>query len=695
MVGLPGRRQTKSGARKRLASRARRGLGCATPDAPGSVAGEDALATTLILCDCLGSQAVDRDAIGEHAEVVCTRIHTALCTAEIEDAAKLIADGDAIVACQQERPRFEELADEIGAPVPGFVDIRDRAGWSDETERAGPKQAALVAEALLPPAAARTVDVESEGRCLILGSAAVALPAAERLSATLAVTVLLSDAGDDLPLDRGFEVIAGELARASGALAGFSLRIDGLRQVEPGGRGEFALTGPRDGAQSECDLILDLSGNRPLFPAPGKREGYLRADPKDPNAVAAAVFEAGQAVGTFEKPLYVRLDETLCAHSRAGQAGCSKCLDACPTSAIAPAGDHVALDPMVCAGCGACSALCPSGAITYDAPPPAELYRRMETLASAWRRAGGGAVRLLVVDSAFGAEMVALFARFGRGLPADVIPLELESLAHFGHAEMLAALALGFAHVDILLAPDSEREVLEGELALAGAMGAGGRLRLLDLGDPDALADALYGAETAPPAAEPVLPMGSRRQVARLAAKALNAGSADILDLPKGAPYGAIEVDREACTLCLACVSLCPSGALADNPDKPQLRFQEDACLQCGLCRQVCPENAVTLTPRFDLSDAVFDQKVMNEEEPYQCIECGKPFGVKSTVERIVEQLAGKHSMFESDRAARMIRMCDDCRIASQYHAENSPFAAGDRPRVRITDDYFSKRRDH
>ena len=650
---------------------------------------------TLILCDCLGSQAVDRDAIGEHADVVCSRIHSALCTTEIDDAAKLIGGGDAVVACQQERSRFEELADEIGAEVPGFVDIRDRAGWSDEARTAGPKQAALVAEALLPPPSARTVDVESEGRCLILGAAAVALPAAERLAGTLAVTVLLTDAPDDPPLERGFETVAGELKQAEGALGGFRLRIDALRQVEPGGRGEFALTAPRDGARSECDLILDLSGGQPLFPAPAKREGYFRADPKDPNAVAAAVFEAGQAVGTFEKPLYVRLDETLCAHSRAGQAGCSKCLDACPTSAIAPAGDHVALDPMLCAGCGACSALCPSGAIGYDAPPPAELYRRMETLATAYRAAGADAPRLLVVDTGFGAEMVALAARFGRGLPADAIPLELESLGHFGHAEMLAALALGFARVDILLAPKTEREVLQGELALAAAMGGEARLGLLDLGDPDALSDTLYGAETAPPAAEPVLPMGSRRQVARLAAKALNAGSAETLELPKGAPYGAIAVDEEACTLCLACVSLCPSGALADNPDKPQLRFQEDACLQCGLCKQVCPENAVTLEPRFDLSDAVFDQRVMNEEEPYECIACGKPFGVKSTVERIVAQLAGKHSMFASDEASRMIRMCDDCRIASQYHSENNPFAAGDRPRVRITDDYFSKRRDH
>ena len=226
-------------------------------------------------------------------------------------------------------------------------------------------------------------------------------------------------------------------------------------------------------------------------------------------------------------------------------------------------------------------------------------------------------------------------------------------------------------------------------------MGGEGRLRLLEVGDPDALADALYGREAAPTPVEPVLALGSRRQVARLAAQALNPAGA-VLPLPEGAPYGSVQVDTVACTLCLACASLCPSGALGDNPDLPQLRFQEDACLQCGLCVQVCPEDAVVLEPRLDLSDAALQQRVVNEEEPYECVECGKPFGVKSTVERIVAQLAGKHSMFAGADASRLIRMCDDCRINAQYHSDNNPFASGERPRVRTTEDYLRDRsKDH
>ena len=306
----------------------------------------------------------------------------------------------------------------------------------------------------------------------------------------------------------------------------------------------------------------------------------------------------------------------------------------------------------------------------------ATVFRRLDTLARTYREAGGAAPRLLVHDAEHGGEMIRLAARFGRGLPADVIPFETDSLAGFGHAE---------------------RDTPEGEARLANALCGQEAVRLLDLADPDALPEALYGG-AAPALCAPSLPIGTRRQVTRVATKALQP-EAEIIDLPEGAPYGAVLVDQDACTLCLSCVSLCPSGALGDNPDMPQLLFQEDACLQCGLCANICPEDAITLAPRMNVTDQAFSQVVLNEEEPFACVECGALFGVKSTIERITEKLAGNHAMFSNPDALRMIQMCDDCRVNAQFHSQNNPFAAGERPRVRTTDDYRdtgpSKRRDH
>ena len=149
-----------------------------------------------------------------------------------------------------------------------------------------------------------------------------------------------------------------------------------------------------EGAAWVDKLVTYLDGNRQIFEAgmnaiPGV-SADLRADPGDPRAVASACMAAAGLVGVFEKTLHVRLAEPLCAHSRAEQEACRRCLDLCPTGAITPAGEHVAIDPMICAGCGACAAACPSGAISYEAPAATHVFAQISTAGQAWRKAGGG-----------------------------------------------------------------------------------------------------------------------------------------------------------------------------------------------------------------------------------------------------------------------------------------------------------------
>ncbi|MEM8580386.1 MAG: (4Fe-4S)-binding protein, partial [Pseudomonadota bacterium] len=297
----------------------------------------------LVLCDCLSSQPLNADEISAASGLECTRVYTGLCVTQTDALARELQSGDTIVACAQEGAIFSEVADELGVDAPALVDLRDRAGWSEDGEKASAKMAALAAEAALPAPLTPAIDVVSEGICLILGAPDVAFAAAEQLKDHLSVTVLLSEAVEDLPVTREFDIVVGRIRSATGALGGFSVRFDALQQVQPGGRGALQLTEPRDGASSECDLVIDLRGDAPLFPAPEKREGYLRADPGSPQAVSGVVLAASHMVGTFEKPLYVGLTEHLCAHSRAEKEACRNCLDICPTGAISSAGEHVAI----------------------------------------------------------------------------------------------------------------------------------------------------------------------------------------------------------------------------------------------------------------------------------------------------------------------------------------------------------------
>lgn len=653
--------------------------------------------TRVLLCSCTGTFRPDGSAIERGAGGRCSRVHDYLCRDEAGVAAAALQSGEnVVIACGQEAATFRAMAEELGAEGRlACIDIRDRAGWTDD-RGPGPKMAALIAEGRLPSPPVPSVDVSSGGTCLVYGPAEVAVAAGARLSQSLAVTVMLTEAEDVVILAGAeIDIVAGRIRNAAGSLGRFTVEVDGFSERQPAGRTR-AFSAPRDGGRSSCDIVLDLSGRTPLFPAHHKRDGYLRADPGDPLAIERAVFDAAQMVGTFEKPLHIRFDGSLCAHSRARQVGCTRCLNVCPTAAISPAGDTVEIDPLVCAGCGSCAAVCPTGAASTDDPPVQHLFNRMRVMAEAYAKAGGRAPRLLVHDDEHGAEMIRLSARHGRGLPADVLPLEIRALAAFGHAEMLAGLALGYATVHVLPAPRTEREVIGREMALAlaiaGAPGEG-RIGMVEASDPDALSDLLRAASPAPLEVEPILPIGGRRDVTRLAATALHGGApAEPVALPDGAPYGAIVIDTQACTLCLSCVGLCPPGALGDNPDRPEVNFRESACVQCGMCATVCPEDAITLVPRLDLSPAALAPRELNSEEPFCCIECGKPFGSKKTIDRITAKLSGIHSMFTNSDNVRLIQMCDDCRVRAQFRTTDNPFAMGDRPRVRTTEDYLRER---
>jgi hypothetical protein len=101
----------------------------------------------------------------------------------------------------------------------------------------------------------------------------------------------------------------------------------------------------------------------------------------------------------------------------------------------------------------------------------------------------------------------------------------------------------------------------------------------------------------------------------------------------------------------------------------------------------------ITLKPQIDFRAATASARVLNEEEPFCCIRCGKPFGVKSTIERVTAKLEGKHWMFkDSAKRLDMIKMCDDCRVIAVSEEGFDPYGMPTRPAPRTTEDYLRER---
>ena len=631
------------------------------------------------------------------------------CRAELERFRTAAQGGEPlIVSCTQEAPLFGEVAAELGVPAPAFVNIRETAGWSSEAREALPKMAALLAAAAEPTPATPVVALKSDGVALLYGRDERIIEPAQLLKEHLDITVLLTPgAAPAPPRVTEFPVVRGFIRNAKGALGGFEVTVDGYATPHPSSRDELIFGPTRDGAVSRCDLIIDLSGGAPLFPAADLRDGYLRADPGDAAAVLRLVMKARDLTGEFEKPRYISFHEELCAHSRASIVGCHRCLDLCPTGAIAPAGNHVAIDAAICAGCGQCAAACPTGAAAYALPPADALLRRLRTLLAAYRQAGGREPVVLFHDGEHGTDLIDALARFGDGLPANVLPVAVNEVTQVGLEVVAAAFAYGAAAVRFLLRAKPRHDIagLAKTIALAepilGGLGFNGpRAATIETDDPDALGMALRTLPAMPPAVEAAqfAPVGGKREVLRLSLRELHGvapAPRDVVPLPADAPFGAVIVDTTGCTLCLSCVSACPTGALSGDPDKPMLRFSEDACVQCGLCRATCPEKVIALQPQIDFRAATAQARVIKQEEPFACIRCGKPFGVKSTIERVAAKLEGKHWMYKDSKSRLdLIKMCDDCRVTVTTEQQFDPFGAPQRPRPRTTDDYLRNQKD-
>ena len=297
-------------------------------------------------------------------------------------------------------------------------------------------------------------------------------------------------------------------------------------------------------------------------------------------------------------------------------------------------------------------------------------------------------------------------ARFGSGLPANALPVRVNEVTQLGPEIIGAVFAYGGSSVAIAARAKPKHDILalrqavELTARVVSALGFGADVvRILETDDPDQLRLMLDAAPAGVPTPKPAafIPRGSKRSVLETTFRELHLAAptpVDVVPLAARAPFGGVNLDVDGCTLCHACVTACPTGALSDNPERAMLRFTESLCVQCGLCESTCPEKVITLEPRLDFQAWNAPQRILKEEEPFHCIACDKPFGTKSSINRVLAKLGDKHWMFQGANSRRVdvIKMCADCRVEAVVNEGFDPHSAPPRPPVMTSEDYLRAR---
>ena len=520
------------------------------------------------------------------------------------------------------------------------------------------------------------VSFSSSGVLAMVGPLPSALAVAEDLKEVDACLIVATDGGDPGKTDvreiggRSIPIVYGKPTAIAGFLGKFEITI--VRDDS-----EIDLAKAMELPGGAVDMVLDLL-REPLLTAELLPPGYF-APRGDGIALDAACRSIQGLTGQFEKPQYVLYDPDICAHGARGITGCRRCLDVCPADALSTAGERISVEAHLCQGMGSCSSACPTGALSYAYPNRVNTLNGLRRALAEFRKQGEPIADVVF----FGGEANApSLSNCLQHLPDHVIPWKSEEVGNTGPEVWLSAIAYGARSITVVTVPETppsvlasaDRQVREVNAVLTGLGWPSETVRVIAVEEdavpnwtnPGANQDVLAAFKPATYAG-----IENKRTVLRAAIDHLVAQAGDApaeISLPAGTPFGEVHVDTEKCTLCMGCVAVCPAGAILDNKDRPCLSFIEWNCVQCGLCENTCPEKAISLNARL-LSDSNIRmaRRVLNEEEPFKCLGCGKPFTTQSMIQKMEEKLAG-HRMFEGDKMRRL-KLCEDCRVKEMFEA--------------------------
>ncbi|BAI80797.1 conserved hypothetical protein [Deferribacter desulfuricans SSM1] len=363
------------------------------------------------------------------------------------------------------------------------------------------------------------------------------------------------------------------------------------------------------------------------------------------------VFEK---VGEFNVLEIVKHDNDICQYSPKLDYGCKRCIESCEYEAISTDDEGIVVNHLNCVGCGKCISVCPTGAMQNG-------YLKDETFVKYFQTLDLPKDIFVVLGEEEELRKFCWVNDINKLENLILLPLDPR---YFNTFHYLFLFAIGASKVFILNERLKENEQIKFSNKLLEFLFKYKEfISILDnyrLNKQSELINPLKNLYKN-------FSFSTRRKKLAAILQFLYKESIvsnilikdNILDI-----FGNVLLDKDECTLCLACVNHCKIGALVAKEEDFSLNHTPAFCIQCGICEYVCPENAIEIASGLLLADEFFSMKVLNKDEPMVCPECGKVFGNKKSYDSVVVKLKAA-GLFETK--GTYLNYCESCRVKKLF----------------------------
>lgn len=375
---------------------------------------------------------------------------------------------------------------------------------------------------------------------------------------------------------------------------------------------------------------------------------YSVADFDNPSTLLATLKSN---LGTFSYKEIITYKDDACQYHHRREKHCGKCADICPTFGVG-ANDNLmelVFSPIDCISCGACVGVCPTSSLTYEDLPKEGL----EEIIDLYKES-----KIFLCDL----DSYENLARLNFTLPQNLTPLILPNLKMLNENDYLTMLQtsgndlLVFNHQAPMI--DFINNITQNAYQKNAILQASTPQEIEEYAQQiNSFESYLYKNRYNKPHRE------SFAQRLQYIIKDKDFGIAKSV-----APvyYGNIKIDKDKCTLCLSCVGACNVNAIFAKSDDFSLRFNPSLCTTCGYCVDSCPEKIMDLNrDGLELNPDYFKSRELAKDEPFLCVECGKPFSTKKSIDKIFTMLSASFS--KDPQKLRTLQCCPDCKVRVMF----------------------------